>query len=200
MNKRTAIIISALLGTANVFAAGNFQIDGAADVPVKIAFPSIGCKPFRMNEDTRKFTVTAYRNLDAQYKRYEFTIMPEKDGFLKLELKGQYSRNKGKKQPNQVWITFDDIKAVGTEIRNGSFEALRTDKQGQPIVGWVFVVTSPEYEVRLLKDDGNAFEGKNAVSVWHNAFCFQEKIPLKKGMKTTFSFAAKYADTENAEE
>ncbi len=193
-----------LFAAAALFAvessAGNFQIDGRASVPVEIAFPSKGCNPFRMGKDPRSFTVTAYRNLGKTYQKFEFTIMPKADGVLKLEFKGQYSRTKGMKNLNQVWITFDDIKATGTQIKNGSFETLRTTPPGQPVESWVFAATKPVYEARLLKADGNAADGKNAVCVWHNAFCFQENIPLKQGVKVTISFQAKYADTEKAEE
>ena len=142
-------------------------------------------------EDDRKFSLigeTALLPAD-QWIKASFTFMPENDGKVTICLKGNWTKDKDKKNIDVRWVYYDMITVEGGLLQNGDFEDA---KDGKP-VGWncdkeLYIVT----EIK-------AFSGKAMVKAWHNQQCTQT-IDVRKDQPVTVTVNAKMGEFEPAKE
>jgi hypothetical protein len=137
--------------------------------------PKANCKraSWMKDEDKKsKFLTSSSKKLsDEQWIDYEIEFIPESDGEVILFLRGMYFRPKGADVPQAVWIYFDDIEVVGTDLLNGGFEEV--DDKGK-LKPWF---SSKE---NIVTSDEIAKSGKRCIKVWHNKSVHQ-RLKVKKG-------------------
>ena len=117
----------------------------------------------------------------AEWKTASITFLPKGTGKVVLNLTGPNVKGKNK-VPETIWIAYDDVKAEGTTIENGSFELLLPS--GQP-KGWYV----PPYQTDLfgsVKKSGAA-DGLNYIVVWHN-YRYAQSLNVTEGKPVTLTF------------
>jgi hypothetical protein len=148
------------------------DIDGAGGkIPMKAVK---NCSEWTGEEKTLRITSDSGPLKDSEWKTFEISFTPEKDGAVIVDLRGQYFMKEDGKTVPPVWVLFTDVKADGADIKNGSFTELAAD--GGPSFwsggGTLVDVTSPP--------------GGKAVRVWHNKPKVQE-ISVKAGQTVTIT-------------
>jgi hypothetical protein len=122
-----------------------------------------------------KQMVIAQLAATKEWKKGSCTFTPDKDGTLVLALKGAWDKD-GK----VTWTLFDDIKAEGTEIINGSFE--------NGTAGWR--LDGKDQKPSISTD---AKEGSKSMKVAHDYSAVQ-MIKVKANKPVTISFSFKAAE------
>jgi len=148
------------------------DVDG---MPGKIAMkPVKNCNEADWMKDDKIYRMTSDSGplKDTEWKAFEISFTPEKDGNVSLVLMGQYFVKPGEKAISPTWVLFDDVKVTGTELKNGNFSEL--DDKGKP---------------KLWGGSGELVDVKNpdsgkAIRVWHNQGATQ-LLAVKAGQTVT---------------
>ncbi|MFA7230424.1 MAG: hypothetical protein WC071_04075 [Victivallaceae bacterium] len=143
-------------------------------------------------EEARTFSLTGQTALlpADQWIKATFVFIPENDGRVTINLMSNWSKDKGKKNMNALWVYYDMVTVEGGALKNGDFEEAKDN--GKP-VGWychdnVYVTTEMK-----------AFSGNAMVKAWHNQRCAQT-IEVNKDQQVTITVNVKMGPFEEAKE
>ena len=175
-----------LLLTAVVCASALFGAGVAVEIDVrnqKIQLSEPAGLSFRHqanNDPARVYYWEFYSKEEASpdWKPYEISFVPEKDGYAVLGLTATESRQRGKCE----WIDYDKLELVNSAVANPSFEQMSVKKD---FYRWRYYTKAAEM---LGKSD--APDGKNYVRVCR-ALCIRQGIRLTAGKKVTIKFLAR---------
>lgn len=130
--------------------------------------------------DKKEFNINATFPASKKWGEGYLSFVPKKSGKVTICLAGPNVKD-AKGISKLVCIAFDDIKADGAKIENGSFE--QTEK-GAP-VGWYRNEQEGGGIARL--DEKEGADGRKSVVVWHNAR-YQQAFEVKEGKEVRISF------------
>lgn len=101
-----------------------------------------------------------------------FVFVPKESGNVNLVLLGAFSKQKDKKNIDQNWVYFDNVKVEGATVINGDFEEEVMVKEEPAPKGW-WLSTWQKVKAVFVKDKAQSNSGNNCVMVWHNCACVQ---------------------------
>ena len=104
--------------------SARIDVDGMQD---KISMkPVRNCTESGWMQDDKIYRMTSDSGSlkDAEWKVFEISFTPEKDGNVTLYLAGRCLIMPGEKINTPIWVLFDDVKATGAEVKNGNFSEL----------------------------------------------------------------------------
>ena len=125
-----------------------------------------------------------------KWTKVTFAFVPEQDGNVQINLMGQWTKTKGKKQIDQMWVYFSSVSVEGADIKNGDFSEV---KNGVP-VGW-----SCAKDQYITEGVDFPAGSKAAVKVWHNKRCSQN-VAVKAGQTVTITAYVRPAEYIEATE
>ena len=187
---KTLLLWAAVAAVAIVHAAGGLRVDvrglRSARIREIAARPPLSWQYFPQYLGTEKESsaVMISSPLGADWRRFEFSFVPENDGRFTLSFHVQGVRRQ------VVPALVDDIQVSGAVLKNGGFE---TAEEGRP-AHW------RQGKAAALVTDGSAAEGKNCMRVAFRSGTVSQQISVSAGQPVTVSFLARLADPVSATE
>lgn len=121
------------------------------------------------------------------WKEVEISFTPQQDGTVDLMLNGPWAADEGGQMPRQE-ILWDDIRAEGTEVVNGGFEAWEDNAPKGWTSPWKPYLAPTEWPIA----GPSTKEGKSVGASWINRPLVQNLV-LKAGQKVTLRLHARAA-------
>ena len=152
------------------------------------------------DKEKRKFSLcgeTATLSND-KWVMATFSFIPQESGKVNVQLKGAYTRGKDKKNIDQNWVYFDDVKVTGATVVNGDFEEEVLVKEEPMPKGW-WLASWQKVKGIFVKDKTQASQGNNCIKVWHNCACSQS-IDVVKDQEVKITVMVKGGETVLATE
>ena len=176
-------LLTALLATC-VSLYGRVRVDvqcadGITLKNVKSASLPVSTTPVNAVENISR-AVLISGNLDNQWKKFEFSFVPDKSGRIVLRFHTVGSRNISTIKP--VWL--DDVKVTGGTLLNGGFETMNNGK----LASWGLGAKGK------IITEKKAFEGSQCVQVFFSSGMATQNIIVSAGETVTVSFMSKLAE------
>lgn len=124
---------------------------------------------------------------EHDWKQGTLRFTPSADGIVQLGLMGHFVEGTGAK-PREIWVYFDDVKAEGAVLENGSFE--QAGEGGRPAMwtGKAFC------QAKRIADETGAKAGKAYAKVCHGGIgALRQDLHVKQGQTVTLTFWARSA-------
>lgn len=128
--------------------------------------------------DARKMVVADFP-ASEEWREGSFTVIPQEDGRLRVELKAGHVRKNGRSVPKGYY--YDNVRVNGSLVFNGGFE------QGQQGFGYYAAPGFEEYPPRVVANPVLARSGSRCAAAWDLgplSFAFD----VRKGQAVTVSF------------
>lgn len=177
MKKMMFLIASALLPLV-VFGRVRVDVHGVQVTlkEVKATGLSVGTTPAKATEKISK-AVLISGTIGKEWKKFEFSFVPEKDGRVILRFHTPGSRNINAIIP----VLVDNVQAAGGTLLNGSFETVKNGK----LTGWNLGTKG-----KIITGD-NAADGKQCVQTFFSSGMATQAMVVSAGEKVTVTFMAK---------
>ena len=161
--------------------------NGIALTPVKSSLLDVSNASW-LQDNKECYLVVSGGKITNDWSEMEFSFIPENDGKVALILRGPWYKPGTEVTNRPVWVAYDDLSAIGADLRNPGFEEVNPGATGF-FSGW----GGDPANMIVGKDD--SISGKNYVKVWHNVPVAQN-IVVKKGQKVTIKFSIKAIPAE----
>ena len=187
---KTLLLWAAVAAAAIFHAAGGLRIDvrglRSARLREITTSPPLSWQyfPQYLGTDRESSAVMISSPLSADWRRYEFSFVPENDGRFTLSFHVPGIRRQ------VVPALVDDIQLSGAVLKNGGFESVN---EGKP-AHW------RQGKAAALVTDGSAVEGANCMRVAFHSGMVSQQISVSAGQPVTVSFLARLADPVSAAE
>lgn len=168
--------------TMLAMAASECRIDISADVaikPVTAAAPAyarnIGWGP--VEKRPKAIIVTAPQS--NEWKELKFSIMPEGDGWMSIQLRGPMVKDPATNQMVAQSTCFDQFRIDGYPATNSGFE--------EDMRNWRLATVPNSKPAEIITDAAFVKFGQKCARTWHNGTLVCS-ISVKKGVKKEISF------------
>ena len=190
MRMKTMMLWAAVAALAVGYAAGvRIDVRGSKNVRFRevTAQPPLSWRYFPQYRGTDRETSAIMLSsppLAPEWRRFEFSFMPERDSRVTLSFHVQGIRRQV--EP----AVIDEIQVTGAVLKNGGFEVV---KDGGP-AHWHL-----GKHAKLL-NGRHAAKGMNCMRITYRYGMASQQIRVPAGQLVTVSFLAKLADTDSAAE
>jgi len=159
------------------------------EIEVNGASPGAKAVHAEWRGDMAPYQINATFPASDKWEEGFIKFVPKKSGLVVISLAGPHLK-KGSSEAPQVWVGYDDIRAEGAQLKNGSFEQV---DPGGAVSGWYRPGGAAQNESRFEQKD--AADGKTFAVVWHNAR-IQQSIQVEEGKPVTLTFKMRLVHDE----
>ena len=134
-----------------------------------------------LKENNEKIIIASFP-AEQEWKKGEFSFIPEKDGKIYLQLLSWAADDKGKVMNG--WVLIDDITVEGAALENGNFE-------GEDISVWKLKI-KPDIRAEIVEGSGR--DSSKAAKICYECTAdYAKPILVKAGQEVKISYWYKIA-------
>lgn len=160
------------------------DLDGSREqIPLKPVYTqdAVMENPEWMGKNKEYCLVVTSKSVDENWREFAFIFTPEKDGNVKLILRGPWYKPADAKKILPIWVAYDALQVINAKCENPDFELLSVNGV---MAGWA------GDNKNVIRDATDARSGKTYIKVTFES-SFSQEITVKKDRQVTIKFSVR---------